>query len=99
MARSDGSALRRQGDERHRALDAAERDLIAGNVSSRSSRSKRSLKLLADYLGADTILWATDYPHLDGFWGAAKMIKKMGMPPRTEAAVLAGGAKRFYNLH
>jgi predicted TIM-barrel fold metal-dependent hydrolase len=60
---------------------------------------ERSLTVLADYLGADTILWATDYPHLDGFWGAAKMIKKMGMPPRTEAAVLAGGAKRFYNLH
>ena len=55
--------------------------------------------LFADYLGADTILWATDYPHLDGFWGAAKMIKKMGMPPATEAAVLAGGAKRLYNLH
>jgi predicted TIM-barrel fold metal-dependent hydrolase len=60
---------------------------------------ERSLTVLADYLGADTILWATDYPHLDGFWGAAKMIKKMGMPPQTEAAVLAGGAKRFYNLH
>ncbi|HZO82410.1 MAG TPA: amidohydrolase family protein [Candidatus Binataceae bacterium] len=58
-----------------------------------------SLKLLADYLGADTILWATDYPHLDGFWGAAKMIKKMGLPPDALAAVLAGGAKRFYNLH
>jgi predicted TIM-barrel fold metal-dependent hydrolase len=58
-----------------------------------------SLKVLADYLGPDTILWATDYPHLDGFWGAAKMIKKMGMPPRVEAAVLAGGAKRLYNLH
>jgi hypothetical protein len=27
------------------------------------------------------------------------MIKKMGMPPQTEAAVLGGGAKRFYNLH
>jgi len=27
------------------------------------------------------------------------MIKKMGMPPEIEAAVLAGGAKRLYNLH
>ncbi len=58
-----------------------------------------TLKVLADYLGPETILWATDYPHLDGFWGAAKMIKKMGMAPATEAAVLAGGAKRFYNLN
>ena len=51
---------------------------------------ERSLKLLADYLGADTILWATDYPHLDGFWGAAKMIKKMGMPPADRSRGAGG---------
>jgi predicted TIM-barrel fold metal-dependent hydrolase len=59
---------------------------------------EKSLPLLADYLGSDNILWATDYPHLDGFPGAAKMIKAMGMPPQTLANILAGGAKRFYNM-
>jgi uncharacterized protein len=59
---------------------------------------ERSLPLLADYIGSDNILWATDYPHLDGFPDAPKMIKAMGMPAATEANVLAGGAKRYYAL-
>ncbi len=58
-----------------------------------------SLKYLAEYLGSDSILWATDYPHADGFPDAADMIKRMGLPPKTLANVLAGGAKRYYNLH
>jgi predicted TIM-barrel fold metal-dependent hydrolase len=57
-----------------------------------------TLRCLADYLGSDNILWATDYPHADGFPDAANMIKRMGMPPETLANVLAGGAKRYYNL-
>ncbi len=57
-----------------------------------------SLKYLAEYLGSDNILWATDYPHADGFPDAANMIKRMGLPPKTLANVLAGGAKRYYNI-
>jgi uncharacterized protein len=60
---------------------------------------ERSLLLLADYLGPENILWATDYPHFDGFWGAPKMIKQLGLPPATLRSVLAGGAKRYYALH
>jgi len=59
---------------------------------------ERSLALLADYLGPETILWATDYPHFDGFWGAPNMIKQMGLPPATLKSVLSGGAKRYYAL-
>jgi predicted TIM-barrel fold metal-dependent hydrolase len=58
-----------------------------------------TLKYLADYLGSDNILWATDYPHADGFPDAANMIKRMGLPPQTLANVLAEGAKRYYGLH
>jgi uncharacterized protein len=58
-----------------------------------------SLKYLAEYIGSDNILWATDYPHADGFPDAANMIKRMGLPPKTLANVLAGGAKRYYNLN
>jgi predicted TIM-barrel fold metal-dependent hydrolase len=60
---------------------------------------ERSLLLLADYLGPENILWATDYPHFDGFWGAPKMIKQLGLPPATLRSVLAGGAKRYYALN
>ena len=59
---------------------------------------EKSLILLADYIGADNILWATDYPHFDGFTGAPDMIKAMGLPPVTLAQVLASGAMRYYGL-
>jgi predicted TIM-barrel fold metal-dependent hydrolase len=59
---------------------------------------EKSLPLLADYIGSTNILWATDYPHLDGFPGAPNMIKAMGLPPKTLSNVLAAGARRFYGL-
>ena len=57
-----------------------------------------TLPLLADYIGSDNILWATDYPHLDGFPNAPQMIKAMGMPDKTLWNVMAGGAMRYYNM-
>lgn len=59
---------------------------------------EKSLALLADYIGAENILWATDYPHFDGFTGAPQMIKAMGLPEATLGKVLAAGAIRFYDL-
>jgi predicted TIM-barrel fold metal-dependent hydrolase len=52
----------------------------------------------AQAMGANKILFATDYPHHDGFWGAAKMIKRLDLDPDVEAQVLGGGAKEFYGL-
>jgi predicted TIM-barrel fold metal-dependent hydrolase len=57
-----------------------------------------SLVHLADYLGPENILWATDYPHQDGFPDAANMIKRLGLAPETLRKVLAEGAKRYYNI-
>ena len=60
-----------------------------------------TLGLLADYIGAENILWATDYPHPDGFFpGAPKMVeeKLVGLPEETRRMVMAGGAKAFYGL-
>jgi predicted TIM-barrel fold metal-dependent hydrolase len=61
-----------------------------------------SLKVLADYIGPNKIMWATDYPHPDGFFpGAPDMVKKQleGLSPATKHGVLAGGAMAFYGLH
>src|SRR5579863_6024215 len=61
-----------------------------------------SLKVLADYVGPNKIMWATDYPHPDGFFpGAPKMIQKQleGLSPETRRGVMAGGAMGFYGLH
>ena len=60
------------------------------------------LHALADYIGANKIMWATDYPHPDGFFpGAPKMIQKQleGLSPETKRGVMAGGAMGFYGLH
>jgi predicted TIM-barrel fold metal-dependent hydrolase len=62
---------------------------------------ERSLGLVADYIGAQNILWATDYPHVDGFFpGAPSMVEKclVGCPDATRLAVLGGGARKFYGL-
>src|ERR1700729_311391 len=61
-----------------------------------------SLKALADYIGPHKIMWATDYPHPDGFFpGAPKMIEKQleGLSAETKHQVMAGGAMGFYGLH
>jgi uncharacterized protein len=56
------------------------------------------LAVLADYIGPEKVLWASDYPHVDGFAGSPNLIRSMGMPEDTERRVLAEGAIRFYNL-
>ncbi|HEY1934746.1 MAG TPA: amidohydrolase family protein [Acetobacteraceae bacterium] len=60
------------------------------------------LGALVDYVGPDKILWATDYPHPDGFFpGAPAKVRALlgNAPAATQAAVMAGGAKGFYGLH
>jgi predicted TIM-barrel fold metal-dependent hydrolase len=60
-----------------------------------------SLDVLADYIGPHKILWATDYPHPDGFFpGAPDLIaRRAGLSAETKREILAGGALRFYGLH
>jgi uncharacterized protein len=61
-----------------------------------------SLKVLADYIGPHRIMWATDYPHPDGFFpGAPKMVEKLlqGTSAETRHQVLGGGAAGFYGLN
>jgi predicted TIM-barrel fold metal-dependent hydrolase len=60
-----------------------------------------TLGLLADYIGPENILWATDYPHPDGFFpGAPAMVqeKLAHLPAETRRQVMAGGAMAFYGL-
>ncbi len=59
-----------------------------------------SLSVLADYIGPEKILWATDYPHPDGFFpGAPAMIaNRPELSDETKRGVLAGGAMKFYAL-
>ncbi len=61
-----------------------------------------SLGILADYIGPHKIMWATDYPHQDGFFpGAPEMVRERlrGTSPATQHGVLAGGALAFYGMN
>src|SRR5215216_1201574 len=61
-----------------------------------------SLKVLADYVGPHKIMWATDYPHPDGFFpGAPEMVRNQlaGLSEATKRQVMGGGAKAFYGLN
>jgi uncharacterized protein len=47
-------------------------------------------------------MWATDYPHSDGFFpGAPDMLNKQleGLSAATRHGVMAGGAMGFYGLN
>ena len=58
-----------------------------------------TLDVLADHLGPHKILWATDYPHVDGFFpGAPNMIAKRPLTPETKRIIFAESAKAFYGL-
>ena len=59
-----------------------------------------NLSVLADYIGPHKILWATDYPHADGFFpGAPDLIaRRPELSAETKRQILAGGAMGFYAL-
>ena len=61
-----------------------------------------SLRVLADFIGPKKIMWATDYPHPDGFFpGAPDMVRARlkGTSSATQRGVLAGGALAFYGMN
>jgi len=63
---------------------------------------ENSIAVLANYIGPHKVMWATDYPHQDGFFpGAPQLIRdRLGpLSPEAKHQVMAGGAMGFYALH
>ena len=90
MIRASTSRRRRRG-----------RELFQRNCWISFEPVENSIAVLADYIGPHKILWATDYPHSDGFFpGAPQMLsERLGrLSPEAKHQVLAGGALRFYGL-
>ena len=57
---------------------------------------ERTMASAADFLGPNRMLWATDYPHIDGYFpGAPKMIAEKLKDPVLRQ-VLSQGAIEFY---
>ncbi|MBM3346395.1 MAG: amidohydrolase [Betaproteobacteria bacterium] len=59
---------------------------------------EKSLPLLADFIGRGNILWATDYPHADGFTNAPGLLRELHMAPELLKDIMVLGAKRYYGL-
>lgn len=57
-----------------------------------------SIKVLAEYFGANKFMAATDYPHGDGFPETVKKIKAMNLRPELERAIFSAGAKEWYGV-
>jgi uncharacterized protein len=57
-----------------------------------------NLTHLVDYVGPNKILWATDYPHPDGFFPGAPAQIAEKLPAAQRRTVLAESAMQFYNL-
>lgn len=59
-----------------------------------------SLGALAEHIGPDKILWATDYPHPDGFFpGAPQMLRNLpGLSPANADRILGESARKFYGI-
>ncbi len=53
-----------------------------------------SLKVLAEYIGPNKILWATDYPHRDGFFPGAPQMIKDRLAGRSARAPASGAGRR-----
>ncbi len=57
-----------------------------------------SLAYAAERLGPQKILWATDYPHPDGFFPGAPALIAEKLSEANKRKVLAEGALQFYKL-
>ena len=78
LARPHGPPFRRPGLQRFRPDDAAERAVPAQLLDLVRAGREHACSALADYIGPHKILWATDYPHPDGFFpGAPAMVRKL----------------------
>jgi predicted TIM-barrel fold metal-dependent hydrolase len=55
---------------------------------------------IVEHLGADYVVWASDYPHLDASFHVVDTIRDRiaGLPADAQRKVLGANALRFYDL-
>jgi predicted TIM-barrel fold metal-dependent hydrolase len=56
--------------------------------------------LAVEQLGADFIMYASDYPHWDGEFphSTRPMRERADLSPEVKAKIMGGNAERFYRL-
>ena len=76
--------------------------IVLRGLLTKPGMANHRLRVLADFIGPKKIMWATDYPHPDGFFpGAPDMVRARlkGTSSATQQLVLAGGALAFYGMN
>ena len=55
---------------------------------------------IVEHMGAEYVIWASDYPHIDASMGVVKELKSRisSLPVASQEKVLGGNMMRFYNL-
>ena len=56
---------------------------------------------IIEHLGADYVIWASDYPHLDASFNVVGQLRERiaHLPIEAQEKVLGANAVRFYGLH
>jgi predicted TIM-barrel fold metal-dependent hydrolase len=58
--------------------------------------TETTIQSVAEYCGADHVMWATDYPHIDGWFPGAPKIVASHLDEATQPLVLGTSADKFY---
>jgi hypothetical protein len=59
-----------------------------------------TIPMIVSLLGAERVIWASDYPHVDASLGVVETLRERidGLPPEAQRRILGGNAARLYGL-
>lgn len=92
----DQSGYKERGE-----VKALPSEIFARQIYISFEPDERSLPLIAETLGVDNILWASDYPHFDAtFPGVVRELKETveTLPLAAQRKIIGENAARFYRL-
>ena len=64
------------------------------------SWKQAAIPVVARVVGADCMVWSSDFPHYDAEWpgAVAEVIERRDLTPDLKRAVLGGNAARWFRL-
>ncbi len=85
----------------HRAITTSPREILARQCYISIEGDERALPLVAELIGVDRLVWASDFPHFDGHFPGAVTEALTGLatlPDPVVRQVLGANAARMYGL-
>ena len=72
--------------------------IVLRGLLTKPGMANHRLRVLADFIGPKKIMWATDYPHPDGFFPGAPAMIAAKLPEPFRRQILTESALQFYKL-